>query len=135
MRGVVLFGGWVVVQEGRAYGKGRKHTFKSFRGTADAFRDQWFHSRGLDPKSTTSEEIEQEYWRIVQTGGPRTEVLLDTCGGGDHGGGVELRVDDDVLHSGGVRKRSQHCASRQRISALSQAVHISGNERYSATLV
>ncbi|CAI5734834.1 unnamed protein product [Hyaloperonospora brassicae] len=62
------------LQEGRAYGKGRKHTFKSFRGTADAFRDQWLRSRELDPKATTSEEIEQEYWRIVQTGGPRTEV-------------------------------------------------------------
>ena len=74
-----------VLQEGRAYGKGRTHTFKSFRGTADAFRSRWFSSRGLDPKTTTSDEIEREYWRIVQMGGPRTEVMhiWKMCGGGN----------------------------------------------------
>uniref|UniRef100_M4BIH9 JmjN domain-containing protein n=1 Tax=Hyaloperonospora arabidopsidis (strain Emoy2) TaxID=559515 RepID=M4BIH9_HYAAE len=62
------------LQEGRAYGKGRTHTFKSFREDADAFRKRWFSSRGLDPTTTTSDEVAQEYWRVVQMGGPRTEV-------------------------------------------------------------
>eukprot|EP00644_Phytophthora_capsici_P017149 jgi/Phyca11/572401/estExt2_Genewise1.C_PHYCAscaffold_480062 len=62
------------LQEGHAYGDGRTHTFKSFRSNADAFRDWWFKSRGLDPKTTTSDEIEQEYWRVVQTGEPNVEV-------------------------------------------------------------
>ncbi|KAL4114694.1 hypothetical protein PRIC2_014150 [Phytophthora ramorum] len=62
------------LQEGHAYGDGRTHTFKSFRASADAFRDCWFGSRGLDPDSMTSDTIEQEYWRIVQTGQPRVEV-------------------------------------------------------------
>lgn len=62
------------LQEGHAYGDGRTHTFKSFRANADAFRDWWFKSRGLDPKTTTSDEIEQEYWRVVQTGEPNVEV-------------------------------------------------------------
>ncbi|KAF1784720.1 Zinc finger, C5HC2-type [Phytophthora cactorum] len=62
------------LQEGHAYGDGRTHTFKSFRANADAFRDNWFMSRGLDPDSMTSEEIEQEYWRVIQTGEPNVEV-------------------------------------------------------------
>ena len=66
--------GCALLQEGRAYGKGRTHTFKSFREDADAFRKRWFSSRGLDPTTTTSDEVAQEYWRVVQMGGPRTEV-------------------------------------------------------------
>ncbi|ETM50315.1 hypothetical protein F442_05840 [Phytophthora nicotianae P10297] len=62
------------LQEGHAYGDGRTHTFKSFRANADAFRDNWFWSRGLDPDSLTSEEIEREYWRVIQTGEPNVEV-------------------------------------------------------------
>ncbi|RQM09965.1 hypothetical protein KXD40_002518 [Peronospora effusa] len=62
------------LQEGRAYGYGRKHTFKSFRANADASRAHWFSSRGMDPDTVTSDEIELEYWRIVQTGEPEVEV-------------------------------------------------------------
>lgn len=63
------------LQEGHAYGDGRTHTFKSFRASADAFRDRWFGSRGFDPDTMTSDEIEQEYWRIVQTGEPSVKVM------------------------------------------------------------
>jgi len=66
------------LQEGHAYADGRRHTFKSFRASADAFRDRWLRSRGLDPDSATSDEIEQEYWRIVQTGEPIVEVT-ESC--------------------------------------------------------
>ncbi|EGZ26944.1 hypothetical protein PHYSODRAFT_397432, partial [Phytophthora sojae] len=62
------------LQEGHAYGNGRTHTFKSFRANADAFRDRWFRSRGLDPETMSSDQIEQEYWRVVQTGEPNVEV-------------------------------------------------------------
>ncbi|KAG6972075.1 hypothetical protein JG687_00001658 [Phytophthora cactorum] len=54
--------------------KQKIHELQSFRANADAFRDNWFMSRGLDPDSMTSEEIEQEYWRVIQTGEPNVEV-------------------------------------------------------------
>ncbi|TDH69385.1 hypothetical protein CCR75_002814 [Bremia lactucae] len=62
------------LQEGHAYGDGRTHTFKSFRANAHAFRDKWFQTRGLNRNNMTSEEIEKEYWHIIQTGGPSVEV-------------------------------------------------------------
>ncbi|CAH0514709.1 unnamed protein product [Peronospora belbahrii] len=62
------------LQKGHAYGYGRRHTFKSFRANADAFRDHWFSSRGLDLDTISSDEIELEYWRIVQTGKPKVKV-------------------------------------------------------------
>ncbi|RLN50172.1 hypothetical protein BBJ29_006123 [Phytophthora kernoviae] len=62
------------LEEGHAYGDGRVHTFRSYRASADKFRRRWFHSRGLDPDEMTSDEIEQEYWRIVEAGGPNVEV-------------------------------------------------------------
>ncbi|KAL7693703.1 putative JmjC domain, JmjN domain, Zinc finger, C5HC2-type [Plasmopara halstedii] len=62
------------LQEGHAYGDGRTHTFRSFRANATAFKDHWFKSRGLDPNKITSIEIEQEYWRVIQTGQPKIEV-------------------------------------------------------------
>lgn len=63
------------LQEGHAFDYGRKHTFKSFHANADASRDHWFSSRGVDPDTITSDEIELEYWRIVQTGKPEVQVM------------------------------------------------------------
>ncbi|KAF1329798.1 Histone demethylase, partial [Globisporangium splendens] len=57
------------LQQGLAYGDGRVHNFKSYRAHADAFLQQWSGGRTL-----TSEEIEQDYWRIVETGETRVEV-------------------------------------------------------------
>jgi [histone H3]-trimethyl-L-lysine4 demethylase len=62
------------LQEGVEYGDGRTHTFRSYQAHADAFRAQWFESRGLDPATVTSDEIEQEYWRIVESGAPNVQV-------------------------------------------------------------
>ncbi|KAG7389409.1 hypothetical protein PHYBOEH_007519 [Phytophthora boehmeriae] len=62
------------LEEGHAYEDGRTHTFRSYRASADKFRRRWLRSRGLDPDQVTSDEIEQEYWRIVETGGPTVEV-------------------------------------------------------------
>ncbi|RLN91305.1 hypothetical protein BBJ28_00018403 [Nothophytophthora sp. Chile5] len=67
------------LQEGHAYDDGRSHTFKSYRDNADAFRRQWFDARNLDPNKMSSEEIEQEYWRIVESGAPNVEVLQSLC--------------------------------------------------------
>lgn len=62
------------LQQGKDYGDGREHTFRSFQESADAFRRKWLLSRGLDPDTVTSQHIEEEYWRIVETGMPAVEV-------------------------------------------------------------
>lgn len=62
------------LQQGKDYGDGRTHTFQSYKASADAFRHKWLRSRGLDPRTVTSRQIEEEYWRIVETGEPAVEV-------------------------------------------------------------
>ncbi|TMW60236.1 hypothetical protein Poli38472_000278 [Pythium oligandrum] len=62
------------LQEGVDYEDGRQHTFATYRAAADTFRKQWFSAQGYDPDTITSAQIEQEYWRIVETGGPAVQV-------------------------------------------------------------
>jgi hypothetical protein len=77
----------VYCQQGKDYGDGRTHTFQSYKASADGFRSKWLQSRGLDPRTVTSRQIEEEYWRIVETGEPVVEV------------GTSLSIPADPLHS------------------------------------
>lgn len=57
------------MQQGLAYADGRVHNFPSYRTHADAFKRRWSNGQEL-----SSDEIEQDYWRIVETGVPNVEV-------------------------------------------------------------
>lgn len=64
----------LALQQGRAYGDGRLHNFRSYRAHAAAFKTAWSGGREM-----TSDEIEQDYWRIVETGLPNVEVRVFVC--------------------------------------------------------
>lgn len=55
------------LQEGKYYDDGRKHTFQSYQEAARVFGKEYFEKKGWNPETITSEEIEKEYWRIVET--------------------------------------------------------------------
>ncbi|OQR99733.1 histone demethylase [Achlya hypogyna] len=56
-----------LLQQGRAFEDGRRHTLKSYRTAADAFKLKWLKKNGLSPL-VSSRELEVAYWKIVETG-------------------------------------------------------------------
>lgn len=62
------------LQEGKYYDDGRKHTFRSYQKAAAEFHQAYWTKKGCDPASITSEQIEKEYWRIVETNPESVEV-------------------------------------------------------------
>lgn len=117
-------------QQGRAYADGRAHNFRSYRAHADAFKRQWCGGREM-----SSNEIEQDYWRIVETGVPNVEVsewvrlfaCVSACVRGER---MLVCVSARLLtiRPGGVRERPGHDEGRERLRAREGAVR-SSSER------
>ncbi|KAJ0407651.1 hypothetical protein P43SY_010192 [Pythium insidiosum] len=105
------------LQEGVDYADGRMHSFRSYQASANAFRHVWYSSRGVDPNAVTSEEIEQEYWRIVETGAPVMQV--------------EYANDLDTMVVGSGFERAEDPAST--VGSKREAVNFDDPEYYRRT--
>jgi len=89
--------------EAAGFEAGRQYTPSEYEAMADAFKAKWVAERNAKTGSVgqpSEEELEQAYWRIVETAQPATEIeygndISNTTAGG-HGAfepnGAELDV-------------------------------------------
>ena len=81
-------------EDGFGFESGKQHTLQSFRKAADDFKETWFRTRAR-PHNISANEIEAEYWKILETGERHVCVSygsdIDTT---KHGSGFSVELDD-----------------------------------------